>query len=456
MLSSQPTSRDAKAFIKNFGGVEGAPRLREAEKRQANLATLGSRRHENLALVYLQAGLADNDLEHFASSLVHLQMLGLMPVVMLRDGEVRPGQALRSGNGAAQRMFEEVVRVAGFVDASDGRAVPLYDSIFALDGPGSWGVLGEQDEGYLEETGVSVDSKPILHALRYGQIPIITPLAYSDTHYVPVSTTAAMVQLSRTLQKEASTGTMSPLKVVLINDRGGISTSHGPLSMVNLLEDYQDLVATLGPLAEAGDVKARGALNDLWTVKQTLENLPPSASAILASASVSAAAISNLITDKPTFSSSLDAPPDTFLVGGAEMDSANTPTVVRNGLHVAAHKTLDTLDLPRLKDLLEASFGRTLEDEPFWARMRDVLDMVIVAGDYDGASIMTREPWPGTEGLIYLDKFAASPRSQGTGVADILWRRMAKEYDLWFWRSRTVNPVNKWLVGRKHGRCGAT
>jgi hypothetical protein len=217
--------------------------------------------------------------------------------------------------------------------------------------------------------------------------------------------------------------------------------------MVNLLEDYQELVEELTSVAESSKDGAAGALqalNDLWIIKETLQHLPSTASAILASASVSAAAISHLITDKPTFSSSLDEPPETFILGGAAIGTANAPTIIRNGLHVAVHRSLDDFDLVKLRGLLEASFDRALQSEKFWARMRQVVDKIILAGDYDGASIMTREPWPGTAGFIYLDKFAASPRSQGTGVADILWRRMAKEYELWFWRSRTVNPVNKW------------
>lgn len=474
VLSSQPTSRDAKAFLKNFGGERGIPRLREREQqREANLAAIGSRKHENLALVYLQAGLADAELRSFASSLVQLQRLGLLPVVMLRDIEphspanrnMGPNQGSSTLTGLAGRMYDETVRVAGLIDQAGGRGMPIYQGVFAVDGPTSYfgttlgkqnsedGTVVEDEETVATEmeTGITADPRAVLHAIRYGQIPVITPLAYSDTHYVPVATTKAMVELSRTLQKQGTQEAMSPLKVILVNDHGGIQGTKGPLSMVNLREDYADLVSNLSPLADADEnllherirLSARESLNELWTIKQTLDNLPASASAIVASASVSAAAISNLITDKPTFSSSLDEPPDTFLVDGKPVDSMNAPTVIRNGLRVSVHSSLDHLDLSRLAELLEASFGRKLDHVAFWSRMRHVMDKCILAGDYDGASIMTRE---GSQGLIYLDKFAASPKSQGTGVADILWRRMGKEYPLWFWRSRTVNPVNKWYV----------
>lgn len=43
------------------------------------------------------------------------------------------------------------------------------------------------------------------------------------------------------------------------------------------------------------------------------------------------------------------------------------------------------------------------------------------------------------------------PETQGMGVADILWKRLVKEYPDLFWRSRIDNPVNKWYFERSDG-----
>ena len=83
-------------------------------------------------------------------------------------------------------------------------------------------------------------------------------------------------------------------------------------------------------------------------------------------------------------------------------------------------------------------------------RIRDKTAAIIVAGDYEGAAIVTAEH-PFKDSSItpvpYLDKFAVSSRSQGSGgVADIVFNVLTSLFpgDL-IWRSRTTNPVNKWV-----------
>lgn len=90
---------------------------------------------------------------------------------------------------------------------------------------------------------------------------------------------------------------------------------------------------------------------------------------------------------------------------------------------------------------------------------------VIVAGDYEGAAIVTWEypggKQPGNKGeggrerVCYLDKFAVAKRAQGAGgVADVVFKAMTagvspggifEEAEGIVWRSRRENPVNKWV-----------
>lgn len=129
-----------------------------------------------------------------------------------------------------------------------------------------------------------------------------------------------------------------------------------------------------------------------------------------------------------------------------------------------------------MKALLEQSFGRTLDEGPFWERLEKSLDFVIVAGDYAGAAIVTREDYPtGSSNfspIQYLDKFAVLPSHQGDGTVDFLWVALHDEsYGLGLsfsanpnggkegvgegrdlvWRSRANNPVNKWYFERSTG-----
>jgi len=73
-----------------------------------------------------------------------------------------------------------------------------------------------------------------------------------------------------------------------------------------------------------------------------------------------------------------------------------------------------------------------------------------VAGDYEGAAIVTAElPFKDSSHspIPYLDKFAVSSRSQGSGsVADIVFNVLTTMFpDDLIWRSRKTNPVNKWV-----------
>lgn len=144
---------------------------------------------------------------------------------------------------------------------------------------------------------------------------------------------------------------------------------------------------------------------------------------------------------------------------------------------------MDKIDIPKLTELLEASFGKILDTEPFYARMQRDLDFCIIAGDYQGVAIVTNEyPDPSStsyppsspiKAISYLDKFAVLPSLQGDGTVDFLWGALRDESfglgvadalnpnvgglqgkgvgkDL-VWRSRGNNPVNKWYYERSNG-----
>lgn len=135
-------------------------------------------------------------------------------------------------------------------------------------------------------------------------------------------------------------------------------------------------------------------------------------------------------------------------------------TVLRNGLDIFAFRgSLAGLDLSRLQVLLESSFGKPLDGEGYYARIKDRTRTVILAGqDYMGAAIVTQEGGGSANHsksdssdekaplatVAYLDKFSVAPKSQGVGVADILWKKLTDEFPDLVWRSRSDNPVNKW------------
>jgi len=183
----------------------------------------------------------------------------------------------------------------------------------------------------------------------------------------------------------------------------------------------------------------------------------------------SSSLIANLITNKPAVSSSL---PHALLQGNRKI-TPNTPTLLRRGLPIQVLRNASDIDRTKLNALLEQSFHKTLNQVPFYERLERTLDYIIVAGDYAGAAIVTKENCPGLDSPItYLDKFAVLPSHQGDGTVDFLWVALHDEsygvglpfsanpnggkggkgegQDL-VWRSRADNPVNKWYFERSTG-----
>src|SRR5690606_14879076 len=80
-------------------------------------------------------------------------------------------------------------------------------------------------------------------------------------------------------------------------------------------------------------------------------------------------------------------------------------TLVRRGEKVLIATQWDGLDLGRMRELIESSFGRSLLPDYF---EKPQLFRAYVSENYRTALILTRE-----EGFAYLDKFAVLDDAQG-------------------------------------------
>jgi amino-acid N-acetyltransferase len=260
---------------------------------------------------------------------------------------------------------------------------------------------------------------------------------------------------------------------------------------------------------------------NLDLMKDCLTLLPPSSSALLTTPSEAASSalfsaatavstasgpsvgtrakrnplIHNLLTDKPTVSSSLPSrrmtptpekegpqasgitrfTPATFFKRGMPLTIIPDPKISPwtppgpegSSLRLESDPRID---FPRLLHLIEDSFGRPLDVQHYLSRIKGRIAGIIVAGEYEGGAILTWEdPSPSPPAspsssssltttsrplVPYLDKFAVLRRSQGSGgVADIVFNAMVRTClpDGVVWRSRKNNPVNKWYFERSVG-----
>ena len=249
-------------------------------------------------------------------------------------------------------------------------------------------------------------------------------------------------------------------------------------------------------------------LNNLRLLRDSLAVLPPSSSGLIATPEDVAKAarpqretlqvsdvgtrrqknplIYNLLTDKPTRSSSLpssrlgtqdieqgsphDRPivPTTFVKKGMPLtvipDPRKTPWTPDPTITPRLSLDDPRINIPRLVHLIEDSFNRKLDVQHYLDRISNRLAGLIIAGEYEGGAILTWELPPGVEDdgspeslarvVPYLDKFAVLKRSQGAGgVADVVFNAMVRTClpRGVCWRSRIDNPVNKWYFERSRG-----
>ncbi|KAI9096146.1 hypothetical protein DFS34DRAFT_155601 [Phlyctochytrium arcticum] len=474
VLSARPSPREARQFLKRFNQIPPSthnnselhyrdlvpqtstvgPQTKQASEffsKGHDASLSGEGIQSRVGIVKLQTSMSNNQLAAFASTLVQLQQLGLDPVVVVDEGiserEVTPSEIRR-------KLVATSFRVVDAIESAGGRATSLYNGIYEVAGPGA---------------GIAMSVKPVLALLGKRQIPVIAPLAFhrAGVNNIPISSHDAMISLSEAVVKDSHL--RGPVKVIFVNQHGGLSSNGKAIGFVNLEDesmDVQDSLQKQITLSQSeGEVDAIMQMADFKTARQVLGILPPSSSAIIASCDSSAGFISNLITDKPLSISTIDP---AHAKNSKPCPVSNTvsrvPTVLRQGLKVTFHPSLHTLDRRRLQKLLEASFQKPLISDKFWDRLGDVMDGVILAGDYEGAAIVTNEPYPsgtkvwGSEAkdvnaspLVYLDKFVVGPTSQGIGVADILWKQLRRRYSDLSWRSRATNPVNKWYFDRSDG-----
>ena len=477
--------------------------------------------NRHTALVKIQGPFTDRQLESIAEGMIYLKKLGLVSIIVLDSEDWHPPkrksllrltveEKRRKVVKLRERMKSETMRFADLLEKLGGEARPLLEGVLAVSGAeftddltpiASTSAAAVVDPPAFpcdaeSPSDLFVDSlSGIRDAIRRGEIPIIPPIALDASCFsLCVSANDAVRAISSGLaDHERMAGLryeadarlrndvdLTPVRIMVINREGGIpSPARGgmPHLSINLASEFEHIKNTF-----VWHDTHPTSLDNLALIKDCLANLPRTASAVLVSHRSPRSLIANLITNKPAHSPSLyhSLPPEDKL--------RHQPTIVRPGLPIRVFRSMADVDKDKLTALLEASFGKTLDAAPFYARMDRDLDFCIVAGDYKGVAMVTNElpadwdpPPPRTTEpgaaepmpIAYLDKFAVLPSLQGDGTVDFLWGALRDESfglglqdalnpnvggkhglgvgrDL-VWRSRSNNPVNKWYFERSNG-----
>lgn len=112
-------------------------------------------------------------------------------------------------------------------------------------------------------------------------------------------------------------------------------------------------------------------------------------------------------------------------------------TLIKRGSAVEHHSSYATLDVNRLRHLLENAFGKGLQPDFFELPPL----AVYVDPTYRGAAIV-HEAYPAP----YLSKFAVLPEAQGEGIGRDIWEELVRHHPQLYWRSRANNPIASWYT----------
>ncbi|KAG8833464.1 Amino-acid acetyltransferase, mitochondrial [Serendipita sp. 400] len=510
ILRAKPSIRDTKSYLASFNPPKSIPTTTPtpatAVSKDDSLSQLQNNPnlaagvslinelidpvHRRTALVKLQGPFTDRQLESVARGMVYLEKLGLVSVVVVENDEWEPGSEMER-----EEAVEDAMRVVAALEAQGARARPVLDTIVRL-GP------NPNDERLCEASGndssgvwtpeahsLAEDLTHIRSALQASEIPVLPALALDSfcrsvrisANDVIAALTPTMVEVGTTLDTSSpsakKTVDMTPLRLMIVNREGGVPSyarSGLPHLLVNLSSEYEHIWDTFLPQWRSSHPTALG---NLALARTCLSYMPRTSSAVMVSHRSPSSLIANLITNKPAQSSSLPH----ALLSGAKKLTRDTPTLFRYGLPIRVIRKAEEIDKKKMTALLEQSFVKTLDYDAFWKRVDNTLDFAIIAGDYKGGAIVTREAIPSLPSntsetprtMAYLDKFAVLPSHQGDGTVDFLWvalhdesyglgtqfarnfiegsmQGLGRGEDL-VWRSRGDNPVNKWYYERSSG-----
>ncbi|KAJ3356897.1 Amino-acid acetyltransferase, mitochondrial [Allomyces javanicus] len=477
LAAGAPTPREAASYLRRyqvpppgasqqFDVGSGAPPWLVASDSSTS-ADDSSAIH--VALVHLAWPLPPGTASSVAADLAAMARLAVHPVVVVHvdppsasptsddEGPSSTTDPVVAASDFRAALADAASQIARLIDFAGHRARPVSSGLFIT-----------------TPTSLDIDLAPLRSCLALGHTPVIAPLAHDwstgRTVSIPASdaTIALAHHLAHTPAHPASAvqggpqalrvsddpdavlaRRIKPVKLVILNrsdggvppppgirgvgGRRGVRPAAG-VPAVNLANDAEPLRARLPPGSRA--------VRDLDLVERALAGMPATATAVVAAAADAAwAAVAHVLTDKPLAAAGTK---------GGGSSGAWPPTVVRAGPKVVVHTSTATLDRAKVVDLLESAFGRSLDADAYFARLDSCLMAAVVAGDYAGAAIVTREE-PG--GCMYLDKLAVHPRqSAGGGLVDVVWRGLRevcpKEL---VWRSRGNNPVNAWYFDRADG-----
>lgn len=457
-----------------------------AEVRQY-LKYYGSVSSQRFAIIRLSGDVltSEDETARVAASLAFLHRIGLVPIVVhgaglftgRRAGAVADAAAAGDLAAAArEHMLRANAALVAALQREGVEAAPLAGNVFEA-APDAAAAASAIDAGATAAVaGVAgrvtgVRSDLLTSAVEAGRIPIVASLSLaadsassscdggtSGSGFLTFPTSAACAALARAVK---------PLKLIWLRPEGGLRAAPASASAAS------PSVLRSVDLSDLGAPEASTSLA-ASLIPEDAALLPELAQLYDAAASSGA--------PQPA-----DAPAGAAAGGGGVSVSVTKPehlaeelftargsgTVLLRRERIAAHDSLEGVDVPRVRALVEEAFGAALPADYFDAMTTAVtvagsdasaasagaspmapgsrrLRRIYVSESCRGVAIVTEEA--GLPGVAYLDKFAVSKSAQGDKLGEALWRVMLDtERGNLYWRSRQSNRVNDWYAAQSSG-----
>ncbi|EAZ63850.2 acetylglutamate synthase [Scheffersomyces stipitis CBS 6054] len=389
-----------------------------------------------------------------AETFKRLVNLGISPIVFL-DYDHLPTDSFKYNELYMINQVNKVMNYLGKPEEEGNLKTTVLRSLFTVEN---------------KERGPVINSlESILIPLYQGIIPFIQPIIYNaeSTFQQFINSNQLLYSLCESLLDKKDL--LSVEKIVMIDPIGGIpsvernQTSH---VFINLSQEYSDIVSELyighiEPDQRDLHLANLNTMHEILTLASSKSGNDDTTGIITTPFIMSVnddlinPIIYNVLTDRPIISSSLPSSNNrtpqlstSILKKGVDVRSYDADNYARKfTLHNLIEDEL--VDKNRLVALLDDSFGKNLDTDSYFDRINNSLATLVIVGDYDGAAIITWE-YSGTNKIAYLDKFAIAKKNQGLpGLADVIFKIILSSHphEL-IWRSRKVNPVNKWYFER--------
>ncbi len=381
---------------------------REVDQYLKQYASLES---QKFAIIKVGGAILSEKLPELASALSFLHLVGLTPIVVHGAGPQlnaaldEEGIPTRRVDGmrittpevlkVARRVFQhENLKLVDALEQLGTRARPIFTGVLEAEPMDSkhLGLVGKVTKVHLDA---------LRSCVRAGYLPIVSCLGETPSgQFLNINADVAAREMALRIE---------PFKIIFLTITGGLLDRDGQLlPAVNLVEDYEHLMAQ--------DWVHSGMRLKLRENKTLLHKLPLESSVSITSPGLLAREL--------------------FTYRGSG-------TLIRRGEKVHRFSSLQPIDLPRLRTLLETCFTKRLAPDYF---AQKAFLRIYVTNNYRGTAILTQE-----EGIPYLDKFAVTNKAQGEGMGGSLWTRISSENPKLFWRARVGNQINSWYFRNAEG-----